>query len=105
LIKNTKLHITKHLFFTVNLTILNIFVNFTDMGNMTELTVLEIAEKTGLHFETVKARIRALGIEPARKVGKTNIYDPKTVDLIKEANPVGRPKKAEPETPKPKKGK
>ena len=69
---------------------------------MNELTVKEIAEKLKLPFETVKSRLRLAGIAPARKVGKTNIYNPDVVEQIKVFSPVGRPKKAAPEPAKPK---
>ncbi|MDR1239027.1 MAG: hypothetical protein LBK27_02850 [Treponema sp.] len=71
---------------------------------MDELTVKEIADRLELSFETVKSRLRLAGISPVRKVGRTNIYAPNVVKAIKDFNPVGRPKKAELETPaKPKK--
>ena len=76
--------------------------NLTDMDNVKELTVLEIAEKLGINFVTVKSRIRLLGIQPVRKVGRTNIYDPSVVEQIRNPNSVGRPKKAaSPEPVKP----
>jgi predicted nucleotidyltransferase len=67
------------------------------MGIMDELTVKEIAEKLGISFETVKGRLRTAGINPVRKVGRTNIYAPNVIKKIQEINPVGRPKKAAPE--------
>jgi hypothetical protein len=70
------------------------------MDNMDELTVLEIAEIKKMNFVTVKARIRVLGIKPARKVGRTNIYNRTILNLIDETNPVGRPPKAKPEPAK-----
>jgi hypothetical protein len=68
---------------------------------MKELTVKEIAEKAGImSFETVKSRIRILKIQPIRKVGRTNVYSPGTVDKVKNFdNSVGRPKKSAPEQP------
>jgi predicted nucleotidyltransferase len=68
------------------------------MGDMDELTVREIAEKTGLSFETVKSRIRILKIKAIRKVGRTNIYARKIVEEIMKMKPVGRPPK-KPEDP------
>jgi hypothetical protein len=77
-------------------------IKFTDMGNMNELTVNEIAEKLGVPFETVKVRIRSAGINPVRKVGRTNIYDPSVVEAIRNVPGKGRPKKAAaPEPAKP----
>jgi hypothetical protein len=67
------------------------------MGDMDELTVKEIADELGLSFETVKSRLRIAGINPIRKVGRTNIYAPSVVKEIKEFKPVGRPPKAKPE--------
>jgi uncharacterized protein YjcR len=64
---------------------------------MEEMTVKEIAEKLGLSFETVKSRLRLAGINPVRKVGRTNIYDPDVIAKIKEFNPVGRPPKKDKE--------
>ena len=80
---------------------------FTDMGKVDELTILEIAEIKNLHFETVKARIRILGIKPVRKVGRTNVYDKKILDEIDNINPPGpRPNQPpDPEPEKPAKGK
>ena len=75
---------------------------FTDIGIMEELTVLEIAKIKKMKLETAKAKIKTLGIKPVRKVGRTNIYDPKILDMIPDTKPVGRPPKAKPE---PKKGK
>jgi predicted nucleotidyltransferase len=60
---------------------------------MDELTVNEIADTLGLSFETVKSRLRLAGIEPVRKVGRTNIYAPEVVATIRNFNPVGRPPK------------
>jgi hypothetical protein len=62
---------------------------------MKELTVKEIAEKAEIDsFETVKSRIRILKIQPVRKVGRTNVYSPDTVDKVKNFDKtVGRPKK------------
>jgi predicted nucleotidyltransferase len=68
------------------------------MGDMDELTAKEIANKLGLSFETVKSRLRLAGINPVRKVGRTNIYAPEAVDEIKAFKPVGRPPK-KPEDP------
>ena len=72
---------------------------------MKELTVKEIAEKgDNMPFETVKSRIRILGIEPVRKVGRTNVYSLSDADrVINFENKPGRPfNKPEPEPPKPK---
>ena len=57
---------------------------------MKELTVKEIAEKgDNMPFETVKSRIRILGIKPVRKVGRTNVY--KASDAEKVINFDGKP--------------
>jgi len=78
------------------LTFLNFCVILTDIGVMKELTVKEIAEKAGIDsFETVKSRIRILKIKPTRKVGRTNVYAPGTVEKVKNFDgTVGRPPKA-----------
>jgi hypothetical protein len=68
------------------------------MGNMNELTVKEIADRLNRPFETVKVQLRAAGISPIRKVGKTNIYDPSVVEAIRNVPGKGRPKKPEAET-------
>ena len=60
---------------------------------MDELTVKEIAERLKIPMDTAKSRLRLAGIEPVRKVGRTNIYNPRVVDQIRTFNPVGRPKK------------
>jgi predicted rRNA methylase YqxC with S4 and FtsJ domains len=63
---------------------------------MKELTAKQIAEKAGIDsFETVKSRIRILGIKPAFKVGRSNVYAPGVVERIKNFDrTVGRPPKA-----------
>jgi len=64
---------------------------------MKEITVNEIAENTGINFNTVKARIAKLGIKEVRKVGKTNVYEPSVEEKVKNFSiPVGRPPKVKP---------
>ena len=63
------------------------------MIDVDELTVVEIAGILGEPFQTIKSRIALLGIEPVRKVGRTNIYAPSVVDKLKNPRPVGRPRK------------
>jgi hypothetical protein len=63
------------------------------MGNMNELTVKEIAEILDRPFETIKVQLRTAGIEPVRKVGRTNIYAPSVVEAIRSVPGKGRPKK------------
>ena len=60
---------------------------------MDELTVKEIAERLKVPMDTAKSRLRLAGINPVRKVGRTNIYTPDVVNQIRVFNPVGRPKK------------
>ena len=67
------------------------------MGIMNELTVKEIADRLNRPFETVKVQLRAAGINPIRKVGRTNIYDPSVVEAIRNVPGKGRPRKPETE--------
>ena len=67
---------------------------------MKELTVSDISVKLGLLPVTVKKRLQKHGLKPVRYVGITAIYDPSVVDIIKDSNPVGRPKKLSKDKPK-----
>ena len=69
------------------------------MDNMEGLTVAEIADRLGITPDTAKKRLQKHGIKASRYAGPTALYDPEVVDVIKDSNPVGRPKKpTEPES-------
>jgi len=63
---------------------------------MEGLTIREIADILGIHYMAVKTRLRTAGIEPETKAGKTNIYNKKVVNLIRNVPDRGRPKKEKP---------
>jgi hypothetical protein len=60
---------------------------------MEGLTIREIAEQLGITPINAKFRLLRFNIEPTAKAGRTNIYDPSVVDIIRNVPPPGRPKK------------
>ena len=78
------------------LTVLKFRANLVDMDNMTELTIIEIAGILKMHPKTVTARLNLHGIKEKRKVGRTNVYDPAVIEIIRHSNPVGHPPKQKP---------
>ena len=69
---------------------------------MTGMTIQEVADALGITYFAARQRIVRAGIKP---ISKEALYPDNTLDLVKNSPGKGRPKKAEPETPKPKKGK
>jgi hypothetical protein len=61
------------------------------------ITASEIAEKLGLKFQTVKARLRKAGIKPLRIIGTTGIYSLDAVEKVRTARPAHRPPRETPE--------
>jgi predicted transcriptional regulator len=57
------------------------------------LTHREIAEILGISPDAVKMRLLTAGIKPSIKAGRTNLYSEDVVELIREVNKGGRPKK------------
>ena len=57
------------------------------------MSVRDMAEKLNIPMDTVKSRLRALGVKPLKYIGQAAIYDPGALDLIREPKPRGRPKK------------
>jgi hypothetical protein len=87
-------------------TFFKIFAKISDMKVMNGLTIREIAKILGIEPLTAKQRLARARIQPKDKAGKTNIYDPKVVEKIRNVPGKGRPPKAKPEAPdKEKKGK
>jgi predicted ArsR family transcriptional regulator len=64
---------------------------------MKEMSIKEISEILGLLPETVKKRIQKHNIKPLRYVGQAALYSEDVVNMIRETNPRGRPKKPKPE--------
>ena len=58
---------------------------------MTGMTIDEMCEKLNLPFKTVEARIQRAGIKP---ITRQAVYPADTLEKIRNAAPVGRPKKA-----------
>jgi hypothetical protein len=54
----------------------------------------EIAERLGLKFQTVKARLRKAGIKPIRMIGTTGVYALDALEAIRTVRPAHRPTKA-----------
>ena len=69
---------------------------------MEGFTIQEIADKLGIPYKTAHKRLETAGIKP---LVKEAIYPESALESIRNVPGKGRPKKAEPETPKPKKGK
>jgi hypothetical protein len=68
----------------------------TDNMKVNGLTHREIGDILGITPDAAKLRLRAAGIKATIKAGKTNLYSPDVVDLIREVSKGGRPKKAKP---------
>ena len=65
-----------------------------DKQGVEELTIKDISEKLGILPVTVKKRLQKHGIKPIQYVGTAGIYDPSVLEIVKDSNPIGRPKKS-----------
>jgi len=80
---------------------LNIIDIITDNKGMEGMTVSEIAKELEISVDAVRKRIETAGVKP---ITREAVYDRAVLKILANVK-MGRPKKAEPETPKPKKGK
>jgi hypothetical protein len=62
---------------------------------MNGMTVNEIGAILEISPKAAKQRLRARGIKPIGYAGPTALYDPSSVDKIREISKGGRPKKGE----------
>jgi predicted ArsR family transcriptional regulator len=61
--------------------------------NVEGLTIKEIADILEIHPMAVKTRLKTAGIKEKIKAGRTNLYDKKVVELIRNVPNRGRPLK------------
>jgi hypothetical protein len=72
------------------------------IGDMTGMTIAEMAAELKREPDTVKRQLQRKGIKPTGYAGPTGLYDPSALEAIRNVPGKGRPKKQpEPETTKP----
>jgi len=72
------------------------------MKGMEGLTAREIAKELGITYDNCRKRISKAKVKP---ITKDAIYSRDVLDIIRDVDPVGRPKKAEATAPVKKKSK